>query len=386
MFEYDDSQLRAFGADVFAAYGEVNRVPDADAYVWGGRMQFDAVTLGYAIARAKHLGALRTALGLTRPNAPTALQGNLVVRGQFFMKDNGDPFTAIQCSDFALLAKFQNGEDITPVLAQRADCGFNMLRVWTAFDIAGIGTFTTLDYSRIPPFVALCASYGLYVEFCAYTGWNDMWHWGNLWKAALGCPILPLLELVNELDQNTNEPDALGRVFNVDLFKQAPPPLLSAHGSNGSQAVPVRPAWSYETFHTNDASEWPRKVGHNAMEMAAGADSGGAGSGVPCLANENTRYPDRAESSVWAMDAAAGGALLCAGSCYHSVRGKASQLWDGTEEACARLWASGAQGVNLMCQDGAYRHATELETPDDLRVYQRVLFGGGVAFTVVIRK
>lgn len=307
--------------------------------------------------------------------APAAALPELVVRGAWLALETGAPWTAIECSDFALLAKWQSGADIAPVLEQRAAAGFNLVRVWTAFDIPGVGTFTAPDYAKVPAFVALCARHGLYVEFTAYTGINDPAHWDQLCAAAARCTPRPLLELVNELDQNTNEPDAAGRVFNLDLFKKAPAPLLSAHGSNGSGTWPVVPHWSYATMHFNDASEWPRKVGHNAMEVWSG----------PVLANENTRYSDRAQSTAWASDAAAGAALLCAGSCFHSVAGKTSDRWSVDEETAARAWAAGARGVNLACQRGEYRHAAELEAPTDLRVYQRVL-SDGTAFTVRIRK
>jgi hypothetical protein len=86
-----------------------------------------------------------------------------------------------------------------------------------------------------------------------------------------------------------------------------------------------------------------------------------------------------------AFDAAAGAALLCAGSCYHSVNGKQSALWDGLELECARAWAEGARSVPLEFQKGRYAHPANLEGPGDLRVYQRVL-PDGRAHTVKIRK
>ncbi len=312
------------------------------------------------------------------PPPPPLTLPELVVQGQFFQQADGTRWTAIGCSDFGLLARYQNeGADaIRPVLMQRMMAGFNLVRVWTAFDgIDGIGTFTTIDYSRIPAFVALCATYGLYIEFTAYTGWNDPAHWSNLVGAAYVSTPRPLLELVNELDQNTNEPDSQGRVFDVSDYEPAIAPLLTAHGSNGSEHQPVLPHWSYATMHFNGAFEWQRKTGHNSMEVWSG----------PTLGDENTRYPDMEISLSKAYDAAAGAALLCAGSTFHSVNGKASQLWSGLELAAAIQWAEGAKSVNLAYQDGAYRHATELEGPDDLRVYQRVLPDGS-AETVHIGK
>ncbi len=71
------------------------------------------------------------------------------------------------------------------------------------------------------------------------------------------------------------------------------------------------------------------------------------------------------------IDSAAGAALLCAGSCFHSVQGKTSQVWDANTEAVARAWAAGARSVDLSQQHQPYVHRSDLETPELLRVYQR---------------
>jgi hypothetical protein len=117
---------------------------------------------------------------------------------------------------------------------------------------------------------------------------------------------------------------------------------------------------------------------------------------IPCLANENTRYPDKSGKAtglmnpatapkLWGYDAAAGAALLCAGSCFHSVAGKTSVLWTGEELEAAKAWAEGARSVRLHWQDGAYRHPASAETHDLLRVYDRVN-GDGSFERVEIRK
>ena len=144
---------------------------------------------------------------------------------------------------------------IRPVVQQRVSLGYNLLGVWTAFDIPLIGTYPICNYQKIPGFVDQLAAFGVHTEFTAYTGINDQLHWQNLIAAALQCQVPPFLELVNELDENTNEPDSQGRVFNLTLHAQAPAPILSARGSNGSQTWPVMPHWSYATFHTNGADE-----------------------------------------------------------------------------------------------------------------------------------
>lgn len=371
---YDESLSLEFGTLADHAYQDAKQYPNGGQCIFSMRAAYDYYLerLSWPASRDHHINELRQALGL-KPVTPSLPE--LRINGAFFEQDGGIPWTAIQCSDFGLLARYTNGDDISAVLAQRRDCGFNLLRVWTAFDIPGIGVFTSIDFSKLPPFVSLCATYGLYVEFCAYTGINNPYHWAGLVDAAEQCSPRPLLELVNELDQNTNEPDSQGRVFDLSHYYR-PTTVLCSHGSNGSEAWPVEPYWDYATFHTNDAYEWWRKVGHNAAEITAA---------IPVLSNENTRYTDKAQSPWYAYDAAAGAALLCAGSAFHSTNGKASQLWSGDEEAAARMWASGARSVPLQYQRGRYNHAADLEGPDDLRVYQRILDGGD-AYTVHIRK
>lgn len=305
----------------------------------------------------------------------------LRARGQFLEQDDGTYWTAIECSDFNLYGRYLDGEDIRPVLRDRA--GFNLLRVWTLFDLetSGIGRLVLEEhpdlYARLPSFLQLCAVHGFYVELTAYTSILDPNHWPRLCAAVAGCTNV-LLELVNEYDQSANHgPDAEGRYLDAQAFAPAPG-ILCSHGSNGSEARPVEPFWDYATFHTNDANEWQRKVGHNAMEIWGG----------PTIANENTRYCDRDANLQHANDAAAGAALLCAGSCFHSVSGKKSVVFTENESLAARLWVDGAMNLNLAYQDGQYGHRVDLEKLAGLtvlRVYER-RFNATSSETVFIHK
>jgi hypothetical protein len=145
--------------------------------------------------------------------------------------------------------------------------------------------------------------------------------------------------------------------------------LLASHGSFSAEVQESTGIWDYAAYHTNGAFEEQRKVGHNAMEIWDG----------PTLTNETSRYPDvgmwrgasRERTCQLAFDAAAGAALLCAGSCFHSAAGKASVLFDADTEAVAQAWVQGARSVDLSQQDEPYQHRADLEGPDDLRVYQR---------------
>jgi hypothetical protein len=292
--------------------------------------------------------------------APTRTLPRLVARGHVFALESGARFTAIEASDFHLLGRYVSGADIRPVLQQRADLGFNMLRVWTRYDLTryGIGRLTLADhpdlYERIPAFLDLVSRYGLYVEFTAYTGREDFdpAHWRRLGDALEGSTAA-IVELVNEADQPGNR---------IDLARFRPlAGVFSSHGSNGSEQRPVRPFWTYATFHTNGAKEWWRKNGYDAMQQWNG----------PTLTNESTRCPDQDAEPRHFEDAAASAALLAAGSALHTVHGKNSELFDPAEVACARAHVRGAKSVNLMCQDGEYRHRVDLESAGDLRVFER---------------
>jgi hypothetical protein len=316
---------------------------------------------------------------MLQPNTPPPVTHlpPLTIAGKYF-KSGGANFTVVQSSDFALLYNVLNGIDVSPVLAQRRDAGFNMVRIFlmarNLFDLnpaAHSSYFATL--SQLPGLLAQFGLYGEYVVFADATQVMPNLDDQKNFVIQVNDALSPwadncLLELVNENDQPVNTID-------TNSFPQ--PNALSSHGSNGSQMWPVNGTWAYETFHTNDAPEWWRKTGHNAMEVADAHN-------VPVITNENTRYPDRDSSTAHAYDAAAGAALLCAGSCFHSIHGRSSELWDVIELAAAQQWAAGAQSVNLAYQIGSYRHRTDLEGPGILRAYDRVL-SDGTSFVVTIR-
>jgi hypothetical protein len=250
-----------------------------------------------------------------------------------------------------------------------------MLRVWSEYQ--GNAAFTT-DIGRLVPsehqdyherlfdFFTLCSAYRLYVELTVFTGTGAGLpnHWDVVGQSARLAGNV-ILELANEVNAHPSiDPNAY----------QPIPGVICSHGSNGSQAVPVRPAWDYEAFHTNDASEWWRKGGHNGMELSVGADQLPA-SGKPVIANENTR-PDRDGNLAHHEDAAAACALLIAGSCFHSQSGKRSSLFTAADRPFAEAHVRGAKSVNLEFQDGRYGHIIADEGPADLRVYRKTLPDG----------
>jgi len=301
----------------------------------------------------------------------------LCVNGHVFELETGEPFTARQCSDFNVLNRWQHGEDIRPILEQRVGCGFNMLRVWTLYDLAqyNIGTFLDLDYARVRDFLRLCATFKLYVEFTAYTSTEDPLHWSRLIWGVTGEPNA-LLELVNEGTIPVNE---------ISMSRYARPTyILASRGSGGSEGDPPWEPWDYITRHTNGSDEEQRKVGKQSYDLAETA-------GVPVFTNETSRFPDvgmwrgadPARIRALAFDSAAGASLLCSGSCFHSAAGKSSVLFDAATVDAALAWTAGSRSVPLAVQHQPYTRRDDLLTPDLLRVYQRGETDAGI---VRIRK
>lgn len=308
----------------------------------------------------------------------------LVGHDTYFMLDNGERITIVGATDFNLFYRFLTG-DIRSVLNQRAELGFNWLRVFTAYNVCPpgsgcqeIGRLVPSEhpdyYSKVIDFIHLCATYGLRVELVGLSGPYDttfgnsvdrmVEHWDRL-RAAVQGETSVTLELINEADQPANNMD--GRLP-IERFAR-PVGVVASHGSNGSRATPVRPAWDYETYHTNGAPEWWRQGGHNCMEFSVGVEDIPA-SHVPCIADEKTRGDDQDASPAHFEDDAATATMLAGGSTYHSVAGKNSTLWIGRQLELAMAHVRGALKIPLRCQDGGYGR------PDDVAHFLRVYSHG----------
>lgn len=319
---------------------------------------------------------------------PIRTSGGLRVSGRFFTKSNGDRTTLIGCSDFSMFKRYidQDSETLDPTIENRQELEFNILRVWLLN--TSVVSFRNrviqdgIHPSQYPAFYEVLHNFcnwldarAMNVELTVFTQTATLMpnpdaqqsHLDRTSDAVRGLNNV-ILELVNENDQHDNTVyDRLTRPLGV----------IISHGSNGADATGVRPTWDYELYHSNDLSEFQRKVGHNAMEKA---DE----SGVPCWSNENTRYPDKDSNPNHAYDAAMGAALLCAGSCFHSQSGKWSIPLDPMESLCAQEWVRGAKSVPLIYQSGQYNHRTDLENANIIRAYDRRLVNGQT-YPILIR-
>lgn len=107
------------------------------------------------------------------PPAPDPAQlSPLWVQGRFFADAEGKHWQWRGCDGFDLLAKYLRGEDIMPILKQRADMGFNVLRVFRFAAPPNAFALNPSDYGNEYPvalrlFMELLESYGLRAELTA---------------------------------------------------------------------------------------------------------------------------------------------------------------------------------------------------------------------------
>ena len=280
-------------------------------------------------------------------------------------------FAVLCTSDFNLYNRWFSGDDITPVLEQRHELGFNSCRVWTAYRIPLIGDCDPHRpgfYDQIPAFMELLADYALYAELTAFTGpyvyFPDQQamidHWNRLNDALERMTNLLDLEAINEWDNGPNAGVPLDQL-------RRPVNKLASHGSGAQDSPPFSPHWDVAGYRS-PGSEWQRKVGHNAMEWADQWN-------IPVWTNEYPRTDNDPNPDHW-YDGAASSVLLCAGAgTFHSPSGKDSKLFEGQELVCARSFIQGALSVPLEYQDGAYSRV-EPNPPGILRIYRRTLPDG----------
>ena len=299
------------------------------------------------------------------PHTQSALP-RLEVDGHFFRQETGARWTGIEATDFNLFSRFVAGEDITPILRQRADVGFNLLRVWTDFDVCAdgkcrehqpIGRLVPSEhpdyYARLPEFLDACAQHGLYVELTAFTGRPDsdagrIAHWEHL-IAAVASSTNVLLELINE--HNVHE-----KSLPYDRLRQPPAPILASHGSGGAGATqnfpsgPTRPI-TLGSAWTGCARRFPKE----RPQLT----------GTTCRCSSMKPRVFQTTTPASSMPTTSAAAVRCWRRAVPSIRCQEKTVVSGRrhELALAREWARGARSVPLACQRGAFRQVDDSHVP-----------------------
>jgi hypothetical protein len=331
---------------------------------------------------------LATQITLERTGGAHPFPEPLRVEGTWFATTQGQPWSMIGCSDFALLANKLHGQDIQPVLEQRATLGFNTLRVFAmCLNYEPGGTMFDLVPSHYPNYWDVYRQvadevhgWGMRIEFTVFAAASRAMPDPNerraFWQACCDhVGDLELLDLVNENDQADNH---------IDISQFQRPPRIASRGSNGADSWPVEPAWDWAPLHPSRPTDWPRKSAHNPMEDIAERLH------IPSCCDEQAR-PDQGRGPIPQdhYDAAAGSMLLHNGTVFHSQAGKQSRLFTEPELSCAKASAMGAAAVPIRYRGGMYTAGHLSECPiafsdqTSSRTYARII--GNESCAVVIQ-
>lgn len=322
--------------------------------------------------------------------------GPLHIEGTTFRRADGSIFPWVGISDFALFARYTRGQDITPVLDQRVDLGFKILRVFGMFDrfgigaAAGIGYFMPTNtpdyYVKLRAFIELVQSRGLRVEFVALADADRCDEQGT------GCLMPTLAEQQAHLTQVVS---ALSGTWGAsveygnEVFKNVrrvtdlqadchAAGLLCAYGietlDRGQRTMPHLDYVGLHDHARND--DWPRTARaldeiregfswvlddpacrpncsqhpDNAPEFA--------GVHVPVVGDEpmgfglaNTRWKNADDAAFYAATAQ----LMGAGSTYHCDQCVASVLLTDIQLEAAQAWVWGANFPPVEAQLSGYQ-------------------------------
>lgn len=230
-------------------------------------------------------------------------------------------------TDFLLLKKVLDGQDISPILNQRQAAGANLVRVFAICkNIADLNPSHYGDYwGGVDRLLTLAEARGLYVELTVFAdaelvipGQADQLAFWEGFQQFTSRPNL-FLELVNE---NSH----VGNHINTNAFVALAGPALQSHGSNQSDEHPVDPAWDYVVFH---ARRDPPPDARGATNYDASEFEANYPKTHPTIADEGIKVQDIGYAALMGKHA-----NIHNGGTFHSQEGVTSELWsDQTAQA-----------------------------------------------------
>lgn len=256
--------------------------------------------------------------------------------GMYLQNDEGRWF-AKGCTDFLLYKRFLDGEDITPILQERADLGANILRVFGMVDSFSHWhpqEYGERYYTQLQAFCALLAGYGLYTYFTVFADTKVVMpdskqqadHWARV-VDELRAAGTAVVEVGNELDQHEN---------GISFTPTEPAGILACRGSLGGDVPCILPPWSLSDFHAR--RDYPSAVKDMCVLELREGWSGYAGTRGPIWNGEPQGFgtnPKRWQSPERARELAGTAAGTSCGVYFHSDNGVYSQPFDDTTKSCA---------------------------------------------------
>lgn len=187
-------------------------------------------------------------------------EGRLTVHGAHFYNQTGELFQWRGYSWFLGFLRFCDGEDITPDLKWFRKMGINIVRIFGPLpwvELNGRYSYQSFDFVKLDAFFALCAKYGIRVNFCVAPGEPSV-HlkpYANQFYEVAANHWNVLTELVNEPTHGL-KPDPIKDFQGVNRRG-----VLAAYGYYPEDSNPgLPPVLDFATMHTARDSQWHRKA------------------------------------------------------------------------------------------------------------------------------
>jgi hypothetical protein len=267
------------------------------------------------------------------PPAPPSLLP-LHNEGGHFADSNGQRWYWKGATDFLLLKKFLDGEDIQPLLQQRKDAGANLVRVFGM--CANLAHFYPQEYDDywggLVAFVDRLYVNGLYVELTVFADaqmvlpdlTTQIAHWQGFSRVASKPNVF--LELVNE---NSHA----GNTIRVERFTHLDGPAMQAHGSEQTDQHPIEPHWNYVVYHARREGPPDARgaTNYDPYEFEARYPKD-----RPWIADEGIKTTDAGFAYLMGIHA-----RVSDGGTWHSQAGVTSQMWSDAEFEAAKAFYRG---------------------------------------------
>jgi hypothetical protein len=280
----------------------------------------------------------------------TALAPVSITNREFIV--NGGRYRPIMCTDFLLIYRYIQGHDIRPILEQRKNLGFDMVRILTmAHNIVHFSPQTYDVKTVLSQVLELIHDYDLRaevegfadVQFLGLSVAEQQFHHKLCNDIIRSLGNIDLYDLCNEYDKNG---------INPDDFVQ-PTGTISSRGSRQNNKPPKSPYWSFGTYH-------PRRDGSDYYFSKYRADVGAQSEvfmGVegepvllkPAMPDEPIGFADvaidgkRANYTGFAYQIGWLHSVFQSAACYHCDLGIMSLLFEGIQLNCAKAFLQGCE-------------------------------------------
>lgn len=300
-----------------------------DDAVGGGHLRWDGQQVNFLLPASpgSYEGAT---LGLPTLVYKSASSLGLRIVDNRFVTHDGEPFLLCGHTEMNAPDKLRAGEDLTPLLQQRADAGCNVLRS------LGMGYPFRTDQTPVPmslvhDYLSLCAEYGLYVIWCVFAGTKTVMPDPGQQLAFWSQSVDACRQHANALVMVCNEWNHDSQAINPAQFPR-PLGILASRGSATTDQTPAKPAMDFEGYSARrDTANSRGFTNCDAYEFESDYPA------VPKIALETAKPQDYGFNHGFARLIGLHGKASDWGVFGHTDAGVRSDLWTPGEESCMRV-------------------------------------------------